>query len=127
MINMLKRHEIQVLRRAGHTLAEVAKLAGVSQSSVQRVEAKPAVSALDTAAQHTPRRIGCPSKVEALRSFVVAELAKQPELLSVELLRRARLHGYSGGKSALYELIAGLRVHTPRPLVRFEGLPGEFS
>jgi hypothetical protein len=26
MIDMLKRHEIQVLRRAGHTLAEVAAL-----------------------------------------------------------------------------------------------------
>ena len=93
MINMLKRHEIQVLRRAGHTLAEVAKLAGVSQSSVQRVEAEPAVSALDTAARAIPRRIGRPSKVEAMRSFVLAELAKQPEVLSVELLRRARLHG----------------------------------
>jgi transposase len=127
MINMLKRHEIQVLGRAGHTLTEVAKLAGVSQSSVQRVEAEPAVSAVDAVAQATPRRIGRPSKVAAMRSFVLAELAKQPELLSVELLRRARLHGYRGGKSALYELIAGLRAHTPRPLVRFEGLPGEFS
>ena len=43
---MLKRHEIQVLRRAGHTLKEVAKLTGVSQSSVQRVEAEPAVVTL---------------------------------------------------------------------------------
>jgi len=124
---MLKRHEIQVLRRAGHTLAEVAKLAGVSQSSVQRVEDEAAVSALDSSAERRQRRIGRPSKVEALRSFVAAELSKQPDLLSVELLRRARLRGYSGGKSALYELIAGLRPHTPRPLVRFEGLPGEFS
>jgi hypothetical protein len=30
MIGMLKRHEIQVLRRAGHAQVEVAKLAGVS-------------------------------------------------------------------------------------------------
>ena len=35
---MLKRHEIQGLRRAGHTLEEVVNLAGVSQSSVQREE-----------------------------------------------------------------------------------------
>ncbi len=125
---MLKRHEIQVLRRAGHTLSEVAKLAGVSQSTVQRVEDEPAVSALDLDTVQTPRRrIGRPSKVEALRSFLQAELEKQPDLLSVELLRRARLRGYSGGESALYELIAKLRVDTPRPLVRFEGLPGEFS
>ena len=33
MIDMLKRHEIQVLRRAGHTQTEIAKLAGVSRRS----------------------------------------------------------------------------------------------
>jgi hypothetical protein len=32
MIDMLKRHEVQVLRRAGHSLPEVAKLAGVPPS-----------------------------------------------------------------------------------------------
>lgn len=34
---MLKRHEIQVLRRAGHAQVEVAALAGVSLGSVRRV------------------------------------------------------------------------------------------
>jgi hypothetical protein len=33
MIDMLKRHEIQVLRRAGHAQVEVAKLAGVSSEA----------------------------------------------------------------------------------------------
>jgi Helix-turn-helix domain len=47
---MLKRHEIQVLRRAGHTLEEVVELAGVSQSSVQRVEAERAVRTFDSLA-----------------------------------------------------------------------------
>ena len=37
MIDMLKRHEIQVLRRAGHTLTEVAQLSGVSVRTVRRV------------------------------------------------------------------------------------------
>ena len=124
---MLKRQEIQVLRRAGHTLKEVAKLAGVSQSSVQRVEAEPAVVTLATSGQSAQRRIGRPSKVEAFRAFVGAEFAKQPDVLAVELLRRARLAGYPGGKSALYELVRALRPHEVRPLVRFEGLPGEFS
>jgi transposase len=128
MIDMLKRHEIQVLRRAGHTFEEVAKLAGVSQSSVQRVEAEAAVMTLDTAGERTRRRIGRPSKVEAFRTLLGAEIANQPEVLAVELLRRAQLAGYRGAKSALYELIRALRPHeTPRPLVRFEGLPGEFS
>ena len=61
MIDMLKRHEIQVLRRAGHTLAEVAKLASVGQRSVQRVEAEAAVTTTDTTSERAKRRIGRPS------------------------------------------------------------------
>ena len=41
---MLKRHEIQVLRRAGHAQIDVAKLAGVSLGSVRRVEREPEVT-----------------------------------------------------------------------------------
>ncbi len=51
----------------------------------------------------------------------------QPDVLAIELLRRARNKGYTGGKSALYELVKELRPERPRPIVRFEGLPGEFS
>jgi transposase len=128
MIDMLKRHEIQVLRRAGHSLKEVVNLAGVSQSSVQRVEAEAAVTTLDTSAERMRRGVGRPSTGEVFRALLVAELAKQPDVRGVELLRRARLAGYRGGKSALYELIAAIRPREhPQPLVRFEGLPGEFS
>ena len=125
---MLKRHEIQVLRRAGHSLEEVGRLAGVSQSSVQRVAAERAVTTLDTAGERERRGVGRPAKVEAFRGLLAAELARQPGVLGVELLRRARLAGYTGGKSALYELIAAIRPReSVPPLVRFEGLPGEFS
>jgi transposase len=43
------------------------------------------------------------------------------------LLHRARQAGSTGGKSAIYALVRTLRVHVTAPLVRFEGLPGEFS
>jgi len=51
MIDMLKRHEIQVLRRAGHTLAEVATLSGVSVGTVDRArfEAQRQAPFLETA------------------------------------------------------------------------------
>jgi transposase len=127
MIELLKRHEIQVLRRAGHKLREVAKLAGVSVRSVQRVEAEAAVSHVDTAAARVERKIGRPSKAEPFRGFVAEQLAKEPDLLSVELLRRARLDGYDGGKTALYELVHSIRPKPVRLMTRFEGLPGEFS
>jgi transposase len=46
----------------------------------------------------------------------------------VEVLSRARDRGYHGGKSALYDLVKELRPRTVPPLlVRFEGVPGEFS
>ena len=75
---MVRRHEIQVLRRAGHSLVETAKLVGVSQSSVQRVEAEAAVASFDSDAARERRGIGRPSKIDPFRSFLVAELAKQP-------------------------------------------------
>ncbi len=43
-------------------------------------------------------------------------------------MARLRANGYQGGKSAVYELVRRIRPkQTPVPIVRFEGLPGEFS
>ena len=127
MIDMMKRHEVQVLRRAGNTLAETARLAGVAQRTVQRAEAEAPVITFETERERARRQIGRPSTAEPYRAVLVAELAKEPDVLAVELLRRAQLAGYTGGKSALYALVKALRPEHPRPLVRFEGLPGEFS
>jgi transposase len=127
MLDMLKRHEIQVLRRAGHAQADVAQLAGVSERSVRRVAAEPAVSDADTATERSRRRIGRPNKVDVFRDFVTEVLKAEPELMSLEILRRARLQGYRGGKSGLYGLIASLRPAPTQLVTRFDGLPGEFS
>ena len=127
MIDMVKRHEIQVLRKAGHSQREVAELAGVSKRTVRRVDVELPVTSFDTEVERARRGVGRPSIAEPYRSFLVAELSKQQDLLAVELLRRARQTGYEGGKSALYALVKELRPERPRPLVRFEGLPGEFS
>lgn len=124
---MVRRHEIQVLRRAGHALDEIAQWVGVSQSSVQRVEAEPPVTSLDTDEERRRRRVGRPSKAEPFRAFLIGELATQPDVMSLELLRRAKLMGYGGSKTALYELVQALRPERPSPVVRFEGLAGEFS
>jgi transposase len=128
MYEMLKRHEVQVLRRAGHSQADVAKLTGVAERSIRRMEAEPPVtSATPVAQQRQARSVGRPSKAELLRDFVNAKLKEFPEMLSVELFRLAKLNGYAGKKTALYALIASVRPKSQRPLVRFEGLPGEFS
>lgn len=127
MLDMLKRHEIQVLRRAGHSAAEVARLTGSSRRSVARVDGEPGVTQIDTAGERKRRRVGRPSKAEPFRELVKKLFTDEPELLSVEVLRRARLDGYDGRKSALYELIRSVRPKKVKPVVRFEGLPGEFT
>jgi transposase len=94
---------------------------------VQRVDTEAAVTHIDEAREREARGIGRPAKAEPFRAFVVDVLARDPHLLSVEIFRRAKLKGYAGGKTALYDLISALRPKTVRPLVRFEGLAGEFS
>jgi transposase len=127
MIDMVRRHEIQVLRRAGHSLDETAKQVGVSQRSARRVGAEPPVESFDTDEERRRRGVGRPSKADPFRAFLAGELAVQPDMMSLELLRRAKGKGYDGGKSALYELVKELRPERPQPVVRFEAVAGEFS
>jgi transposase len=82
---------------------------------------------VDDAAERVQRQIGRPSTVQNFRNQVVGIIEETPDLASLEILRRVREAGYQGGKTALYELVASLRPKPVKPLVRFEGLPGEFS
>jgi transposase len=127
MVTLMKRMEIQVLRRAGHSLAEVAKFADVSRRTVIRVGQEATVTSLDDAAERVRRGVGRPSTAEPFREFVAKVLQDEPAVMSLEILRRARLTGYTGGKTALYALVASARPPASRLLVRFEGLPGEFA
>src|ERR1700676_348855 len=127
MLGMLKRHEVEILLKAGHSQTEVARLAGVSLCSVKRIAEEAPVVHVDDAAEREKRRIGRPSIVEDFRKLVVKILEEKPELPSLEILRRVREAGYQGGKTALYALVASVRPKEIKPLIRFEGLPGEFS
>lgn len=122
---MMKRHQVQVLRGAGHSQREVARLAGVSRGSVQRIGAEAPVQEQLASEK---RRLGRPSKVEPFRTQVMEWLKQQPDILTLEVFRRLRdQHGYTGGKSAVYELVASIRPEPVSPIVRFEGVPGEFT
>jgi transposase len=127
MHGMMKRYEIQVLLRAGHSQAEVARLTGVCERTVRSVAREAEVRSIEDGLERRRRAIGRPSKAEAFRELVTRLLADEPEMMSLEVLRRARLAGYPGGKTVLYDLVAEVRPAPIRPLVRFEGLPGEFT
>ena len=124
---MLKRHEVEILLKAGHARTEVARLSGVSLRSVKRIGQEQPVVHVDDEAERSKRHIGRPSTVQNFRKQVVGILGETPDLPSLEILRRVREGGYQGGKTALYDLVASLRPRPAKPLVRFEGLPGEFS
>ena len=61
---MLKRHEVEILLKAGHPQTEVARLTGVSVRSVQRMAEEAPIEHVDDAAERSKRRIGRPSVVE---------------------------------------------------------------
>jgi hypothetical protein len=56
------------------------------------------------------RGAGRPSTVTAYASQVAQWLREDPDLSGAKILRRMRLAGYRGGKSALYELVRRLRA-----------------
>ena len=87
----------------------MARLVGVGLRSVRRVDTEPGVTQIDEAKERERRAIGRPAKAEPFRPLVAAILAGDPDLLSVEILRRAKLKGYAGGKTALYDLISAVR------------------
>ena len=127
MLPLLKRHEIQVLLRAGHSHSDVARRTGASLDSIARVKREAEVASADDAAARRERQVGRPSKATPFAERVRGWLAKEPELPTQELLRRAMEAGYRGHKSAFYALVAAVRPPRATPVVRFEGLPGEFS
>jgi hypothetical protein len=56
------------------------------------------------------RGAGRPSTVAPYEPLVAQWLREVPDLSGAKILRRIRLAGYRGGKSALYELVRRLRV-----------------
>jgi transposase len=127
MLPLLKRHEIQILLSVGMPPTLVAERVGVSVDTVERVRGEVAVTHVDDAAARRSRRIGRPSKASGFAEDVRSWLKEDPEMPTQELLRRAMGKGYVGRKSAFYALVAATRPPRATPVVRFEGLPGEFS
>ncbi|MFQ5473319.1 MAG: IS21 family transposase, partial [Dehalococcoidia bacterium] len=119
------------MKNAGVTNGRIAEGTGVSKRTVQRIAKEAPIAegvGEEDGSVGRSQRLGRPSKAAAFREVVGQILDSEPDLPTVEILHRLRGHGYKGGKSAIYELVASVRVKpTTSPLVRFEGLPGEFS
>jgi len=74
---------------------------------------------------------GRPSELPpALRQHIEAQLAAEPSIKGAELLRRLRSeHAYQAGKDPVYRYLQQHRPPPPppAPVVRFEGVAGEFA
>ncbi|MBM4250326.1 MAG: hypothetical protein FJ149_13110, partial [Euryarchaeota archaeon] len=127
MKSMLDRHKAQVLLQAGHTHKEVVEHTRIGLRTTWRIGHEPPVKDLDDRAERKKRRIGRPIKTMAFRKPVEDMLRSAPDLMTLELFRRARELGYAGGKSAFFELVKGLRPSDVPYTMRFEGIPGEFT
>jgi transposase len=127
MLSLLERHKIQVLLDAEFSAADVAQRTGVSLDTVRRVQRESAVTHTDDKQERQQRGIGRPSLAAPFAKQVAQWLGEEPDLPTQELLRRAKEVGYTGHKTAFYALVAGARPPRSAPVVRFEGLPGEFS
>jgi hypothetical protein len=100
----------EILLKAGHAKSDVARLAGVSLCSVKRIAQESPVLHVDEVAKRARRQIGRPSRVANFRNQVVGMLQEEPDLVTLEILRRVRAGGYRGGKKALYSLVSSLAL-----------------
>ena len=127
MIGAMARHRVQVLRAGGKTLRRIAAETGISLRSVKRIVHESSIEKPADVVSARARGVGRPSRVEAYRERIADVLAAEPKLPTVEILHRLRGLGYAGAKTPLYEAVRALRPRPVTPLVRFEGVPGEFS
>jgi transposase len=133
MFSLLERHTVQQLSQMGFTQKAIREATGVSQRTIRRIQREPPVTNTDEESFRESRNVGRPSSVEQHEETIRQWLEKprKPEdgpLKSSEIFTRLKALGYEGGKPAIYDLVRRLRpLETKPPLVRFEGLPGEFS
>jgi transposase len=133
MYRALERYMVQKLRQAKLPVSEVSKLTGVSERTIGRIQQEPEVRAANEEGLPKSRKVGRPSEIDAFEADIGQWLAEprkaeDGEMKGTEVLERIRAKGYKGGKSAVYEMVRRLRPpEAPVPIVRFEGLPGEFS
>ncbi|MBW2233573.1 MAG: IS21 family transposase [Deltaproteobacteria bacterium] len=124
----MKRLEVQTLRGAGVTVEEVATHAAVSPRTVVRVAKEDLIDDPVAVDSDRSKRMGRPSKVAPYLELVEKWLTEDPKIPTNHVLERLRDEGYDGSKSAVYDAVKKLRkAAPPEGIVRFEGLPGEFS
>lgn len=109
---------IEVMKKQGHGLREIARELGVSRNTVRKYLRDGKLP------QYRPRPPR-PSKLDAFEPYLRERLAIDPRLQASVLSRELRERGYGGCESMVRVRVAALKPKGPvEPVVRFETEPG---
>jgi transposase len=118
-------------RNAGLDPDRIQRLSGVPPRSQRRIVHEEAMSTMVETEFREKAGPGRPSELApALRQQIEAFLTTAPTMKGAELLRRLRSeHAYQAGKDPVYRYLKAHRPPPPppAPVVRFEGVAGEFA
>jgi transposase len=121
MLTSEEQMELEVLRKHGASIRELAKSSGHSRNTVRRYLRGGA-----TAGQRRP----APKRTEKLdpfKEYIVARMkaAAPHRIPATVLFREVRERGYEGGETRVKQFVRGLvPPAAPEPVVRFETEPG---
>jgi transposase len=125
------RYDVIRAWEAGLGAQAIERLTGVPPRSQRRIVREEIPFGMSEQELRARRGVGRPSSLSSpFREHIDRILAEEPQLPVAELLRRLRSdHGYLAGKNPVYTYVATARPQPPPPLpvVRFEGVAGEFA
>lgn len=112
--------EIQVLRKQGRSIRQIAREMGLSRNTVRRCLRE------GRSHRYGPRAVR-PCKLDPHKQYLQERIAQaKPDWIPASvLLREIQGSGYEGGISQLKAYLAQFKVKQAEPVVRFETEPGE--
>ncbi len=122
MLTAEEQMELDVLKKHGAGIRELARATGRSRNTVRRYLREGEAAAVRKAA---PKRA---EKLDPFKSFIIERMAAAaPDRIpAVVLFREVKARGYAGGETRLKQYVRSLApASTPEPVVRFETHPGE--
>jgi transposase len=121
MLTAEDRMELEVLRKHGASIRELARATGWSRNTIRRhLREGEAASTRKPA----PKRV---EKLDPHKAYIVERMkAAAPDRIPVVVLyREIKARGYDGGETRLKQFVRGLvPAAAPQPIVRFETEPG---
>jgi transposase len=125
------RYDVQRARASGLSAAWVLTTYGVPTRTQQRMLHESIRFGMTDHDFHEQHPVGRPTALsDAHRRLLAVWLAQEPQTSGVQFLQRLTTeHGYRGGKTAFYDYLAKQPRPKPGtlPVVRFEGVRGEFA